>query len=189
MMEPPAATKRYTPEDLLAMPNSHGFDHVDGQLVERNMGAESSWVSPVDQSPPWQLRRGRAAGLGDGSGLWLPNFSGRSQPRTFFRTALSFRHGRLPNDRPPRGRVRVAPDLVIEVISPNDLAWEIEAKVAERLRAGVPLIWVFYPDTHTVWIYRTSGDAARLDVHQMLSGEDVLPGFTCAVADLFPALS
>ena len=188
MMDPPAAIKRYTPEDLLAMPNSHGFDLVDGQLVERNMGAESSWVAQQVNRRLGNYAEAEQQGLVLGPDCGYQIFPDEPN-RVRFPDGSFIRHGRLPDDRPPRGHVRVAPDLVIEVISPNDLAWEIEAKVAEYLRAGVPLIWVFYPDTHTVWIYRTSGDATRLDVDQMLSGEDVLPGFTCAVADLFPALS
>lgn len=37
-------TRRYTPEDLLAMPDGKNYELVNGRLVERNMGAESSWV-------------------------------------------------------------------------------------------------------------------------------------------------
>jgi Uma2 family endonuclease len=93
--------------------------------------------------------------------------------RVRFPDGSFIRSGRLPHDAPPRGHVRIVPDLVIEVVSPNDLAWEVELKVTEYLQAGVPLLWVFYPDTRTVWVYRASG-------------EDVLPGFTCLVAEVFP---
>jgi len=59
-------------------------------------------------------------------------------------------------------------------------------KVTESLQASVPLIWVSYPDTRTVSVYRANGKAARLGVGETLSGEDILPGFTCLVADVFP---
>jgi len=45
MSIPPVVAHQYTPEDLLTTPDSHRFDLVDGQLVERHMGAESSWVA------------------------------------------------------------------------------------------------------------------------------------------------
>ncbi len=45
MMNSAVTVKRYTPEELLAVPSSHRFELVDGQLVERNIGAESSWVA------------------------------------------------------------------------------------------------------------------------------------------------
>ncbi len=39
-----ATQTRYTPDDLLAMPDGKSYELVGGQLVKRNMGAESSWV-------------------------------------------------------------------------------------------------------------------------------------------------
>src|SRR4029453_7354590 len=45
MMQHSVVSQRYTPEDLLAMPDGHRFDLVDGHLGERNMGAESSWIA------------------------------------------------------------------------------------------------------------------------------------------------
>ena len=36
---------QYTPEEILTMPDGHRFDLVDGHLVERHMGAESSWIA------------------------------------------------------------------------------------------------------------------------------------------------
>ena len=50
-----------------------------------------------------------------------------------------------------------------------------------------PLVWVFYPDTRTVSVYRADGQAARLGVGETLSDAEVLPGFTCLVADVFPS--
>jgi Uma2 family endonuclease len=58
--------------------------------------------------------------------------------------------------------------------------------VTEYLQAGVPLLWVFYPDTCTVWVYRASGQVAHLSIEDTLSGEEALPGFTCPVAEIFP---
>src|SRR5437764_3703856 len=45
LMTPPVVARRYTPEDLLAIPDGHRFDLVDGCLVERHRGAESSWIA------------------------------------------------------------------------------------------------------------------------------------------------
>jgi hypothetical protein len=63
---------------------------------------------------------------------------------------------------------------------------EVDVKVTEYLQAGVSLIWVFYPDTRTISVYRANGQAARLGVGETLSGAEVLPGFACLVADVFP---
>lgn len=91
---------------------------------------------------------------------------------------------RMP-DPLPDGYMPIVPDLVVEVVSPNDLAFEIEDKVALYLKAGVRLIWVMNPRSKTITIHRP-GSVAILDQHGTLDGEDVLPGFTLKVAEVFP---
>lgn len=170
------------------MPDGHRFELVDGQLVERNMGAESSWVAQQINRRLGNYAEAQQQGLVMGPDCGYQIFPD-DPSRVRFPDGSFIRRGRLPHDRPPRGYVRIVPDLVIEVISPNDLAWEVEAKVAEYIRAGVPLMWVIYPDTRTVWRYRASDDVTRLGIGNALSGEDILPGFTCPVADVFPEVS
>lgn len=87
--------------------------------------------------------------------------------------------------RPGDGHLRVAPDLVLEVVSPNDIAGEVDIKVAEYLDAGVRLIWVVYPETKAVHIFRPGGQDSRVAVGGTLSGEDVVPGFELPVAEIF----
>ena len=184
-MTTPVMAQRYTPEDLLTMPDGHRFDLVDGHLVERHMGAESSWIA-------LQINRllGNYVATSQGGLVLGPDCGYQIFPdepnRVRFPDGSFIRSGRVPHNAPPRGHVRIVPDLVIEVVSPNDLAWEVDLKVTEYLQAGVPLLWVFYPDTRTVSVYRASGKTARLSAEDTLSGEDVLPGFTCPVAEVFP---
>ncbi len=91
-------------------------------------------------------------------------------------------------DEPREGFFPGAPDLAIEVVSPNDLAQEIERKVQEYLAAGAAMVWVLYPETRHVMVYRSSGEARVLSVKDALvEGADVLPGFTCKVGELFGA--
>jgi Uma2 family endonuclease len=75
---------------------------------------------------------------------------------------------------------------VAEVISPNELASELEAKVAEFLSAEVQLVWVIDPEQRTVRIHRADGTFGWLREGDTLSGETILPGFSCPVRDLFP---
>jgi Uma2 family endonuclease len=97
------------------------------------------------------------------------------------------RRGRLIPDEPPEGYITIAPDLVVEVVSPNDLYYEVDRKVEEYLDAGVQLVWVINPDTRSVQVYVPGSGVTRLDDSQELTGRDVLPGFACRVGDLFPA--
>ena len=71
------------------------------------------------------------------------------------------------------------------MVSPNETYEEVEAKVAEYRSAGVKLIWVISPKSRTVVIRRLDGTCAELNEAGTLSGEDVLPGFACPVAELF----
>ena len=109
------------------------------------------------------------------------------QPREVRKPDGSFiRFGRLPDDViPPRGRFQFAPDLAVEVISPTDIAEEVETKLDEYLRAGVRLVWFVYLPTRNVWAYKPDGTAKLYRTADALPGDDVLPGFSVPVAELF----
>jgi Uma2 family endonuclease len=85
--------------------------------------------------------------------------------------------------------VRIVPDLAVEVISPNDLASEIDEKVAEYLAAGVRLVWVVHPRLKSVRIHRPAsaklGPVSVVGGSDKINGEDVLEGFECEVAEFF----
>lgn len=80
-----------------------------------------------------------------------------------------------------------APDLAVEVASPDQTRDALAAKARRYLRGGTRLVWVVWPDERTVDVWRT-GDIApstTLGIGDMLDGEHVVPGFTHPVADLF----
>ena len=65
----------------------------------------------------------------------------------------------------------------------------MDEKVAEYRAAGVPLVWVVWPQSRTVMVYRPLssplGRTSLLTDGDAISGEDVLPGFSCAVKEFF----
>jgi len=85
----------------------------------------------------------------------------------------------------PRGFFPGAPDLAVEVLSPNDRASEVLAKVQEWLDAGCRAVWVVDPATRTVTIYRGRREALILTSTDTLGGGELLPGFSAAVARFF----
>jgi Uma2 family endonuclease len=91
---------------------------------------------------------------------------------------------RIPEAGLPEGYFQGAPDLAVEVVSPNDTAEEVQQKVNEYLQAGTRAVWVFYPKPQTIAVY-TPSDTQTLRPGDTLDGGDVLPGFTLAVQDLF----
>lgn len=94
------------------------------------------------------------------------------------------RHERIP-DPLPRGFAPFAPDLAVEVLSPDDRPGEVLEKVADWLNAGTRLVWIIDPERRSARAYREDGTIASLTDKDVLDGEDVLPGFTCTVAELF----
>jgi len=82
------------------------------------------------------------------------------------------------------GYAELAPDLVVEIVSPSDAPAELLAKVAEWLAAGTALVWVVDPARPEVRIYRRDGSLSIAHEEDNLDGESVLPGFTCDVRAL-----
>lgn len=77
-----------------------------------------------------------------------------------------------------------APDLAVEVVSPSDRPAEVLRKVYQYLTAGCGIIWVVDTERATVVSYRADGLVRTFGSNDVLSGEDVIPGFECRVADL-----
>ncbi|HJZ91786.1 MAG TPA: Uma2 family endonuclease [Gemmataceae bacterium] len=171
------------PDDLLQMPDGESYELVDGRLVEKNMGAESDRIA---------LRLGgridrycdvHKMGFAFGAQTGFRCFP--SRPRLVRKPDVSMvLRARLPEGA-PKGDILISPDFAVEVVSPNDTYEEVEAKVNEYLSAGVRLVWVISPTAKTVLIRRPDKSSAALDINDVLNGEDVLPGFTCPVAELF----
>ena len=78
-----------------------------------------------------------------------------------------------------------APDIALEVVSPNDTASDVQDKIQDWLTHGVRLVWVVDPKSRTLTVYRPDGTANVLKPKDTLSGEDVLPGFAYPLAKLF----
>jgi len=92
---------------------------------------------------------------------------------------------RIPSTGIPIGFWPGAPDLAVEVVSPDDRAANVRAKVGCYLSAGTRLVWVLWPEDRAVTVYRAGKAAVELGVNDSLDGGDVLPGFAVRVADLF----
>jgi len=81
--------------------------------------------------------------------------------------------------------VDVVPDFLVEVISPNDKAFEVQDKIEEWLRAGVRLVWAVYPSTRSVVAYRSPSDIRLYGASDTITGEPALPEFACEVWRFF----
>ena len=95
------------------------------------------------------------------------------------------RAGREPQGDARWHFARLAPDLVVEVLSPSDRASDMQAKVAMYQEAGVPLVWVVDPQAQTVTVLALGQPPRVLSVTDTMDGGDVLPEFHVTIAELF----
>lgn len=79
----------------------------------------------------------------------------------------------------------IAPDLVVEVMSPNDSWSEVTTKLREYFAIGVRLVWILDPKVQAVYAHRSLTDVREFAATSELTGDDVLPGFRIPVAKLF----
>jgi Uma2 family endonuclease len=95
------------------------------------------------------------------------------------------RADRLAKVDSQEGFVPIPADLAVEVVSPNDLATDVAEKVQEYLANGFGLVWVVYPDSRTVVVYRPDGSANLLRAGDEITAGAALPGFRCKVGEFF----
>jgi Uma2 family endonuclease len=175
----------YTADDLLTMSDGGRYELIRGELVKKEMSEESTTVVG------WLVHLLAGFAFPRKLGLVMPEQSFRcfpDDPNKVRRPDVSF----LRSERRPAGPLRQghtpdAPDLAVEVVSPNDAAYDLEEKLADYRSAGVPLIWVVYPNRRTVQVYAGGSEVPSvLHESDTLTGGDVLPGFSVQVAKLFP---
>ena len=91
----------------------------------------------------------------------------------------------MPPEDEWEGFPQLAPDLVIDVLSPSNSALEMEERVALYLEAGLRAVWIFNPRRRTVTTHGPGGVARTLLADDPLEGGDILPGFRMVVAEAF----
>lgn len=84
-----------------------------------------------------------------------------------------------------RSFLDVAPELVVEVLSPDDRWLDVMEKLREYFDIGVRLVWLVNPKLRRVYAYRSTSDVREFGAEDDLPGDDVLPGFAVRVATLF----
>lgn len=124
---------------------------------------------------------GRGYTFGDGVGY----ITSRNPDSVRIPDASFIAYERVPKEGVPQGFWPLAPDLAVEIVSPNDNARELHTKVREYLMTGTRMVWVVWPDEHAVTTYTPSGAARELGADDVLDGGDVLSDLQVRVADLF----
>jgi Uma2 family endonuclease len=179
-----------TVDELLALPDDGWmYELVEGRLVR--------------VPPPGGEHGGVTGNLHIALGIWIvPRRLGRvlaaetgfqlDQSTVLAGDVAFVRRDRLPARESAEWKRywQLAPDLVAEVASPSQSRNDLEAKARTWISAGVRLVWLVWPDTQQVDVWRTDAQGTAQLVTTLKSGDaldgmDVLPGFTYPLADLF----
>jgi Uma2 family endonuclease len=184
--KPPAKpSAQWTEAELLALPRGDGYKRelVNGEIIMSPAGANHGSV--VMRLARAIGNHADAHGLGvtfDGqTGFRMPATSDVLSPDVSFVTTDRLRAA----GGVPAGFFQGSPDLAVEVLSPGDSVRMIEEKLRQYLANGTRLAWVVSPGQQTVHVYRTLTPDRMLKAGDAFDGEEVLPGFTYPVADLF----
>lgn len=177
-----------TPEEFLVYPLDSKAELVRGELrvippaggphgraATNLVGLLMFYVKP----------RGLGVVFADGVGYELI-----ALPRTVRAPDGSFvRTNRLPAGGIGPGLLRLAPDIAIEVLSPRDTAWEMDEKLEDYRLSGTALVWIVDPVRRTVTIVAADAPQRTLHEHDTLDAGNVIPGFSCAVAEIFEGIA
>lgn len=177
--------RTYTPEDLLEIDDRPTPDLVDGQLEEREvMGQEADLINGTIIGILTAFAGTTLPALVNGPECGYQIFPHDAR-RVRFPDVSFTRLDRVPDRRPAKGHSRLVPDLVVKVVSPNERAIKLQAKLADFRAAGAPMIWVVYPEFRALDVLSPDSTSRRLEADAVLDGAEALPGFQCHVAQLF----
>lgn len=178
-----ARTKLITGEKLLAMGDIGPCELIDGRIVPM--------VPTGNEHGVVEFNLGRHIGnfvaahkLGWVTGGEVGIYTRRNPDRV--RSAdIAFVSRERSSGRPSKGFLTVAPDLVVEIVSPDDRWQDVRQKLEEYFGIGVDRVWIVEPDNRAVLVYRSITEMSRLGAGDTLLGEGVLEGFSVPVAELF----
>lgn len=179
-----ATTRLMTADELLELTGPERYELLRGELLEMSpTGWEHTNIG---------YRIGRIVGnfvydhnLGD-LATADGGFRLESDPDTVFSPDFAFvRADRLPPPSERIGFLSLAPDLVVEVLSPSDRPGQVATKISTYQVFGVQTIWLVDPREQSVTVYALGQVPYRVAADETLDGGDVLPGFAVQVGEFF----
>jgi Uma2 family endonuclease len=177
---------KLTGEDLLEIQaeTRKSYELIEGELVEMSpTGGLHSEIEVTISALLWlhvrQHKLGRVVGGEAGFYVRGDEHTVRGADVAFISTA------KVPPEGLPTGFLKIAPDLVVEVVSPNDRGTEIVEKVGEWLAFGVAAVWVVYPNTRSVHVYTDPRSSRIFSADDTLEGSGALAGFSTPVRAFF----
>ncbi len=178
-------TQAITADELLELPvDGFRYDLVKGVLLKMAPAGREHGVLAMRIG--WRLAQHvEANDLGEVLAAET-GFRLSSDPDTVRAPDVAFvRLERVAEAGETRGFWSGAPDLAVEVVSPGDTYSEVEDKVLDWLDAGTLMVVVVNPRQRTVTLYRSRADIVILTRNDVLDGQDVVPGWSLPIQELF----
>jgi Uma2 family endonuclease len=179
--------KLYTADDLLNMPQEDGkrYELIRGNLIERTPANEThgeigAVILYLLGAFVYPKKLGRLYTAETGFELF-------QNPDTILAPDVAFVSAARLKPRTDKFAT-IAPDLAVEIVSPSNTKQEMHEKVALYFQAGTRLVWIVYPKSRAIYVYRAEDSVTILKPDGILDGGDVLPGFSVKVADIFSVL-
>ena len=178
------STRHITIEAFETFPHEGRWELIDGEPVEMTPSAdESSSIGATIIVLLGTFVRPRGLGRlysSDGGFVLFPD-----RPTVRVPDAAFVRAERMPQGQERKCFPRLAPDLVVEVLSPSDRTSDVVVKLEMYQEAGVPLIWLVDSEKTTITVIASGKSTKVLQSGDTLDGGDVLPGFSVPVAEIF----
>jgi len=183
MVTTPTKTPLITGEELLAMGDIGPCELVDGRIVPMSpTGGKHGLLELYLGSALHSFVQKHSLGwvMTGEVGIYT-----RRNPDRVRGADVVFLSGERWPEAPPDGFLEVAPDLVVEIMSPNDRWQDVRQKLAEYFAIGVRWVWIVEPENRTVLVFRSITDIQQYGMDDVLAGEGILEGFSLTVANLF----
>ena len=109
----------------------------------------------------------------------------RRNPDTVRAADVAFLSRQRVSEEPSEGFLEVAPEVVVEIMSPSDRWQNVQQKIEEYFAVDVHQVWVVEPDNQRVLVYGSPTSLHKFESGDVIKGEGILEGFTLSVTELF----
>ena len=172
-----------TGEELLRYPDLGPCELVDGRIVPLTPTRPEHGEVELDlgsELRAWARLSGRGRAFSGEVGIYI-----RRNPDTVRAADLVYISNERFAQRGKSSYLNVAPELVVEVLSPTDRKGDIVTKIKDYLSVGVDRVWIVDSKRQCIFAYRPDTEVQQFKVGDVLRDEELLPGFRLPVEDLF----
>jgi Uma2 family endonuclease len=172
-----------TGEELYRRPDLGPCELIDGRIVPLAPTGPEHGETELDlgfELKAWVRSSGRGRAFSGDVGIYI-----RRNPDTVRAPDLMYTSHERYARREKAAYLTVVPELVVEVLSPEDCPGAVKAKLADYFSVGVDRVWVVDPEAQRILVYRALNDVQEFGAGDILKDDDLLPGFRLSLAELF----